>query len=287
MVPLLMVAPPLRAGTRAPAPAAVTTSLPPFSFSDCVALLDDDPASIGDYIAGHAHTPKDRDVRHCQALADVLEGDAAGAAQRLDDLAHDPGPDAPGHDTGSHDTEDASPEERALAATDATRAWLAADDPEQAENSASYGLTLTPDSLTLRLLRDRAWLQRGHPDLVLTDLATPSGNPLFTAEEHLLKATAERQTGHLPAARADIESALAAAPDDPAALLERGIIRQRQGDPTGAQADWQKTIEQAPDSHEADLARQDLDILASDPDAPPMGPPPTRTTSAAAGASPP
>ncbi len=231
--------------------------LPPFSFSDCLALLDDDPSDVSDYVASHSHTGSERDVTHCEALSDVLSGDFTGGATRLDTLAHD-APRRP--------EEDATAEERADVAADAARAWLAAGLARQAEDSAAYGLTLAPDSVALRLIRDRALLRLGRPDAALTDLTSLSSNPLFAPETHLLKAQAEHETGHFEAARADIDTVLAATPDDPAALLERGIIRQRLGNLPGAKEDWEQVVALSPDSHEADLARQDLDVLASDPD---------------------
>lgn len=230
--------------------------LPPFSLSDCLALLDDDPSDVSDYVASHSRAGNERAVLHCEALSDVLSGDFSGGADQLDALAHD----------AARGAEDDTPDERADVAADAARAWLAADMARKADASASYGLTLAPDSVALRLIRDRALLRLGQSDAALTDLTTLASNPLLASETHLLKATAERETGHIEAARTDIDVTLAATPDDPAALLERGIIRQRLGDLTGARADWDQVISLSPDSHEADLARQDLDILASDPD---------------------
>ncbi|MBB3883523.1 tetratricopeptide repeat protein [Acetobacter oeni] len=240
----------------------VEAALPSFSFSDCLALLDDDPSDVSDYVASHSHTGDERAVRHCEALSDVLSGDFTGGGERLDALAYDA--------TRNKNTEDATPEERADVAADAARAWLAADMARKAEESASYGLTLAPNSVALRLIRDRALLRLGQPDTALTDLKELSSNPLLASETHLLKATAERETGHMKAARTDIDITLAETPDDPAALLERGIIRQRLGDPAGARSDWEQVISLAADSHEADLARQDLDVLASDPDSAPV-----------------
>lgn len=67
---------------------------------------------------------------------------------------------------------------------------------------------------------------------------------------------------------ADINAALKDMPDNGAALLERGILYQRQGLMEAARADWQDVVAVAPDSDEADLARQDLSLLETDPEAP-------------------
>lgn len=244
-----------------PRPASAP-KLPPFSFEECVALLDDDPSDVSDYIAAHNTTGSDRAVRHCEALAEVMSGDVTTGATHLDELVQ----------SRSTDPDEATPEERADVAADAARAWFTAGDDNNAEASASLGLTLAPDSIALHLLRDRALLRLGQSQEALTDLSSLGNNPLMAPEIHLLRATAERQTGHLAAAATDIEAALKATPDDPAALLERGIIRQQMRNSDGAREDWQRVIADAPDSHEADLARQDLDVMASDPDVPPPSP---------------
>ena len=74
--------------------------------------------------------------------------------------------------------------------------------------------------------------------------------------------------GHLNAALDYIQQAIYMNPQDSVALLERGIIREQRGDMTGAIQDWQRVLEVAPDSHEANMAQQDLDVMAADPDSP-------------------
>ncbi|NHN89058.1 tetratricopeptide repeat protein [Acetobacter sp. LMG 1627] len=240
--------------------AVAPSSQPPFVLSDCLATLDDDPGDVDDYVSAHDVIGSTRAVRHCRAIADALMGNAATSAEELDGLAHTAAAHMP-------ETDDDSPEERADVAADAARAWFAAGAPTRAENSAGYGLTLTPDSIALRLLRDRALLQTDHPDDALRDLTELDSNPVLETDIHRLKAKAEIQTGKFTAAEQDIAFTLSRTPDDPGALLERGIVRQRLNNPAGARSDWEQVIALAPDSHEADLARQDLDLLASDPDA--------------------
>jgi regulator of sirC expression with transglutaminase-like and TPR domain len=55
-------------------------------------------------------------------------------------------------------------------------------------------------------------------------------------------------------------------PDDPDALLERGILRQRMGDPAGARADWEHARGIDPTSTTADLAEQNLALLEAGPE---------------------
>lgn len=241
-------------------PADTRNTLPPFSFSECLALLDEDPSGVEDYVASHATAGDERAVRHCSALSNVLLGNAPLAAEELDRLARD-------RRRGPQETEDSSPEERADVAADAARAWLAADQPGKAVASSDYGLELEPESVVLHLLKARAFLRLKEPEQALGVLSALGNDPILSSETHRLRASAELALNQPEQANRDVALSLAADPDDPAALLDRGIIRQRLNDLAGAQADWQRVIDLAPDSHEADLARQDLDVLAADPDA--------------------
>ena len=54
--------------------------------------------------------------------------------------------------------------------------------------------------------------------------------------------------------------------DNAEALLERGILRQRQNDRGGARSDWEKAIALAPDTPTADLAQQNLALLEAGPE---------------------
>jgi regulator of sirC expression with transglutaminase-like and TPR domain len=60
---------------------------------------------------------------------------------------------------------------------------------------------------------------------------------------------------------ADAESAVTLVPEDVEALLERGILRQRTGNLSGARADWEAVRRLDPDSPAADLAEQNLALL--------------------------
>ena len=71
--------------------------------------------------------------------------------------------------------------------------------------------------------------------------------------------------GQLELAQDDIDRALMLDPDRPDALLERGILRQRRNDRSGARDDWERAISLAPDSSTADLAQQNLALLEAGP----------------------
>jgi regulator of sirC expression with transglutaminase-like and TPR domain len=66
-------------------------------------------------------------------------------------------------------------------------------------------------------------------------------------------------------AQADVAQALTLDPDDADALLERGILRQRMGDSSGARTDWEHARGVDPNSTTADLAEQNLSLLDAGP----------------------
>ncbi len=57
-------------------------------------------------------------------------------------------------------------------------------------------------------------------------------------------------------------------PNAVAGLLERGNIRRLKGDRAGAQSDWQRILQLAPTSPEAQAAKDNLKRLAEDTAAP-------------------
>ena len=64
-----------------------------------------------------------------------------------------------------------------------------------------------------------------------------------------------------PAYDADIEAALTLTPDDPAALLERGIINRLDGNDAAARADWLRVLELDPDGEAGKLARANIEKM--------------------------
>jgi regulator of sirC expression with transglutaminase-like and TPR domain len=74
-----------------------------------------------------------------------------------------------------------------------------------------------------------------------------------------------RKLDQLELARADVSQALALDTNEPDALLERGILRQRLGDAAGARADWEHARDADPNSTIAELAVQNLALLEAGP----------------------
>ncbi|WP_220789703.1 tetratricopeptide repeat protein [Gluconacetobacter johannae] len=218
----------------------------------CLARLPDDPDGARDYATAWRARGGGAQAARCGALALVALGDPRDAAIELDSLAHAPG----------------DPAARADIAGEAARAWQEDGDPARAFDSAGYGLTLRPDDPGLRMVRARAGVESGHAAQAVADLSPLPARADMLAQALVVRASAYRRLGRIDLARADIDAAVGRAPQDVAALLERGIVRQRQGDLTGARSDWEQVKALAPDSRQADMARQDLAVLEADPDAP-------------------
>ncbi|MCP1245547.1 tetratricopeptide repeat protein [Acetobacter cerevisiae] len=230
-----------------------------WTLAECMSMVEEDPFGARDYAQDWMKHGGDREARHCHALALLELGDELDAAQELDDLVRKAPPSGP----------ESSASLRAVMAEEAAEAWLSAGNPPGALNIVDYGLSIRPGDTNLRLAKARALLEQGNTGAVVTDLtALVARGAEAPTEAFVLLASAERRLGQLDKATQHITLALQRMPDDAGALLERGIIREQVGDATGAQADWQHVLDLSPDSHEADLARQDLAVLAADPDSP-------------------
>ena len=82
----------------------------------------------------------------------------------------------------------------------------------------------------------------------------------------MFRAAAFRHLNQLDRAKEDIDRAFVLDPEDPDVLLERGILRQRQGDRAGARKDWERAVQLSPDSPTGDLAQQNLVLLDAGPE---------------------
>ncbi|MCE2564879.1 lipopolysaccharide assembly protein LapB [Komagataeibacter sp. FNDCF1] len=266
----------------APAPAdtpPVTTASQPmqpaamhedWSFSHCTATLTDDPDGARDYAEDwHAHGGG-LEAEQCAALAQMELGDVATAAVSLDRLARVPGWPG-GVPQGAQPPASDTPwsvRRRATVAEEAARAWQADDSPKQAMDSATYGLTLAPQDVALRLVFAHVAVELDQPQRAI-DMLTPLPAASAARDDALVaRAGAWRRLGRIGQGMDDINAALKDMPHNVPALLERGILYQREGRMEEARADWQEVVTLAPDSDEADLARQDLSLLETDPEAP-------------------
>ena len=247
-----------------------------WSFARCTATVSDDPDGARDYAEDWLTHGGGLEAQQCEAMALMELGDVATAAASLDRLAHVPGWPV-GDSAAAHagPQSDARPPDtpqslrrRAAVAEQAARAWQADDSPKQAFESATYGLTLEPGNVPLRLVYARVAVELDQPQRAIDTLTPLPSVPAERDEALVARAAAWRRMGRIEQAMADINAALKDTPRNGAALLERGILYQREGQMAQARADWQDVVTLSPDSDEADLARQDLSLLETDPEAP-------------------
>lgn len=218
------------------------------TYEACLALLPEDPAGA---LAQAASWADGGDAaRHCQALAMIADDRVADGARLLETL-------------GASATLPARA--RALVLDQAADAWMGMRAWDQALRVIGQALALVPDDADLLVRRARLAALRHQEPLAIGDLTRVLQASPDRADALLVRAMVLRQLDQIDQARADIDRAAAIAPDDAEILLERGIQRQRTGDLAGAQEDWRRVVDLEPDSEAADLAEQNLALLAAGP----------------------
>jgi tetratricopeptide (TPR) repeat protein len=189
-------------------------------------------------------------ARHCSALALLALGEPERAASRLEALAGRVG-------TG--------PAARAAVFGQAGQAWMVAGQAVRAYGAFTLALAQTPNDPELLVDRAIAAGTLGRYADALADTDRALAQDAQRAEAWVFHAAALRHLDRGQEALRDIERALALEPGSPEALLERGILRQLQGDTAGAREDWEVVVATSPDSAAADLAQQNLALNAAGP----------------------
>ena len=220
-------------------------------YENCLAMLPDDPTGATAMATGWMAHGGGEGAAHCLALARIAEGDPAGGAEMLQVLA---------------DTSHGAAVARASVYQQAGQAWLVANQPDRALQSATAALALSPDDPDL--LIDRAGINVALEKFQasIDDLTQALATDPTRSDALVMRGAAWRHLNRLDLAQEDIDNALIGDPDNPEALLERGILRQRRNDRAGARRDWERAITLAPDSSAADLAQQNIALLDVGPD---------------------
>jgi tetratricopeptide (TPR) repeat protein len=219
-------------------------------YERCLQMLDEDPEGARTLSDSWAMQGGGEGAAHCAALAMLSLGEAERAAEALERIA-----------TRSQ----AGIAARAAVFGQAGAAWIAAGRPTRAHAALTLALALTPadpELLTERAMASLA-LDRLTDALADADLVVVA-EPSLT-EAWIIRASALRRLERLPPAAESVSQALRLDSDNVEALLERGIIRQAQGDAAGARADWERVIELEPDGATADLAAQNMALIEAGP----------------------
>lgn len=216
-------------------------------YAECMALASRNPEQGFERAGAWLGLGGGEPARHCAAVALIGLKHYDEAAHRLEVLAQE---------------SKREPELRAGMLEQAAQAWLLAEQNERAVGALTAALKLMPDDVDLRIDRAVAFAGAGRIPEAVADLDQAIAKAPNRPEPYVLRASAKRRSGNLDGALKDVDSALSLTFDQNAdALLERGLIRQARGDAKGAQQDWLKAAQIAPDSLTAEAAREKLQSL--------------------------
>lgn len=215
-------------------------------YQRCIDMAPISPQEVrAEAIAWYAETG-DPGALHCEAIALSEIGALSSAARKLQEAAQAPG------------VNDLT---RVDLLTQAALLWR-----QQSEIDAAFGAldTAMKYQATPRVLIDRSLLhaerrawEKAHADLSQALALTPRD-----VEALALRAAANRRMGDANAAKRDAMLAIEYLPISPAAWFELGKAEFALGRRDGARRSWLKTIDLAPGSPFATLARgalQDMD----------------------------
>lgn len=185
---------------------------------------------------------------HCSAIALINLGHFREAATRLEDLARQMPDDTP-------------PNVVAEILAHAGIAWQQAGDLDRALEIQGSALELSPNNPDILIDRaitnfNKAEYWETVDDLNQALFLAPGSAPI-----HALRASAYRYVDVLDLAMEDANRALQLDPENPEALLERGIIHRLQGNAAAARRDWLKLIQLHDGRPAAEDAKRNLEML--------------------------
>ncbi|WNK00052.1 hypothetical protein L2D14_01170 [Thalassospiraceae bacterium LMO-JJ14] len=215
-------------------------------YAKCMALAPSKPNGAFEMATAWKALGGGAAAEHCAAVALLYSGQPEYAARRLEVLA---------------ETIVAEPEFKGQILAQAGQAWLLEGDAPRAEAALSEAVKLLRGRP--EVLADRAQARAAMADYkgAVEDLTNAiSADPKF-AEAYTFRASAYRYLDELGKAKADIETALLLTPDDPPALLERGILFRLGGNDEAARADWLRVLELDPDGEAGRLARINIEKM--------------------------
>jgi tetratricopeptide (TPR) repeat protein len=218
-------------------------------YDGCVRAIPTDAKAAEEFAVQWQSKGGGLPARHCQALAQLELGNAAGAAQTLARAAQ------------------AAETQKAPQAADfwgqAGNAALLAGDAKGAVghfNSAIVAAGEFAPIRTANLLIDRARAQveLGNLAAARTDLDRATGLAPSEPSGWLLSAALARRQADLTRAKADIARAGSLAPADPDVQFEQGAILAANGDMDAARKNWDSIVKSSPGTPAAQLAAKAL-----------------------------
>lgn len=232
------------------AQATLDPALDPKRYDGCVRAIEADARKVEAYAVEWQALGGGLPARHCQALAQLRQGNNAGAAQTLVKAA-----------------EAAEAQKNPLAADfwgQAGNALMLAGDMSGAVARFSSGIVTAGEFAPIRTAnllvdRARAYTELGNLAAARTDLDRAMQLAPSDPAAAMLSAALARRQQDLPRARADIAKAAALAPADPDVQFEQGAIAAASGDLPAARRLWQQVVAAAPGTEAATLATRALE----------------------------
>jgi len=203
--------------------------------------------------------------RHCAAMALIALEKFGPAAQMLEQIARDMEAD-----TGIA--------VRADMLAQAGQAWIMQGDAVRAIAAQTAALKLLPDDIDILIDRAVGLGGAGRYWEAIDDLNRVIELRPELAEAYVYRASAYRLVEAPELALDDVGEALRLAPDQPDALLERGMLRRVTGDDAGARQDWIRVVRlgeaagPAADVARENLAKMDVKVDAAVPEVAPAPP---------------
>jgi tetratricopeptide (TPR) repeat protein len=209
---------------------AVADTMPVNNYDNCIMLVQSNAKKALSYAQAWKLQANSSDMVaaiHCSALALSVLGHNAESATALSQVAI---------------SMDLSPRVvRADVYAQAADAWILASDLARAHTAINQALTLDP-RVNYLIKRANIYALEKDWDRVRIDASEVLSELPTSVDALILRATALRNLGYPKAALVDAEHAIASAPHDLSALLERGYIKAINGDIVGGCNDWRDVI---------------------------------------------
>lgn len=216
-------------------------------YAACMRLARDDPKAAHEAALAWREKGGGNAAEHCIAVALLGLGQHVQAARLMEEIAAR--------------TDGARAALKAGLLAQAANAWAIAGRAPTAEKLLGDAIALRPEDVELRIDRSISRAAQGKYWEALDDLNAALERAPDRADALTFRASAWRHVGAAELARQDIDRALALRPNDPDALLERGLIRKATGDIAGARADWLQVLQIAVEGPLTEAARRNLESI--------------------------